>query len=326
MREDWEKFEADYLSPLAAKSFATKGRKTPEEPCPIRTEFQRDRDRILHCKAFRRLKHKTQVFIAPEGDHYRTRLTHTLEVAQIARTIARGLKLNEDLTEAIALGHDLGHTPFGHSGERAIQKILPDFRHNKHSLRVVDILEKEGKGLNLTWEVRDGIISHSGDTHFPHTLEGQIVRIADRIAYVNHDLDDAVRSGTIGIEDVPAHLREKLGLSQGERINYMVLDIIANSLDKENVAMTPEAYDLMMELRAFLFAKVYRNEEALIEEATVERMINKLYVYYLDHMDLLPISRAEGPAHLLVLDYIAGMSDSFALQKYNEISEIGDLF
>lgn len=320
MREDWEQVERDYLSPLAAKSYETKGRLRQEEPCPIRTEFQRDRDRILHCKAFRRLKHKTQVFIAPEGDHYRTRLTHTLEVAQIARTIARALRLNEDLTEAIALGHDLGHTPFGHSGERAIQKILPSFRHNKHSLRVVDVLEKDGQGLNLTWEVRDGIISHSGEEHLPHTLEGQIVRIADRIAYVNHDLDDAIRSGTLSAEDVPAHLREKMGLSQGERINYMVLDIIANSMGKEQVAMTPEAYDFMMELRSFLFTRVYRNEAALMEEATVERMIDRLYVYYLDHLGLLPHTAVQAQPYVMVLDYIAGMSDSFALQKYNEIA------
>lgn len=320
MREDWERVEREYLSPLAAKSYETKGRERQEAPCPIRTEYQRDRDRILHCKAFRRLKHKTQVFIAPEGDHYRTRLTHTLEVAQIARTVARALLLNEDLTEAIALGHDLGHTPFGHSGERAIQKILPTFRHNKHSLRVVDVLEKDGKGLNLTWEVRDGIISHSGEEHFPHTLEGQIVRIADRIAYVNHDLDDAIRSGTLGLTDVPVHLREKLGLSQGERINYMVLDIVANSMGKKQVAMTAEAYDLMMELRAFLFARVYRNEAALMEEATVERIIHRLYEYYLDHLELLPGSAVAAPPYVMVLDYIAGMSDSFALQKYDEIA------
>ncbi len=321
MREDWEQVEREYLSPLAAKSYATKGRARAEEPCPIRTEYQRDRDRILHCKAFRRLKHKTQVFIAPEGDHYRTRLTHTLEVAQIARTIARALRLNEDLTEAIALGHDLGHTPFGHSGERAIQKILPDFRHNKHSLRVVDVLEKEGRGLNLTWEVRDGILAHSGEEHFPHTLEGQIVRIADRIAYVNHDLDDAIRSGTLVTEDVPVHLREKLGATQGERINYMVLDIIGNSLDKSEVTMTPEAYGLMMELRTFLFERVYRNEMALIEESTVERMIHCLYEYYLDHIELLPANAVKAQPYVMVLDYIAGMSDSFALQKYDEIME-----
>lgn len=320
MREDWEQLERDYLSPQAAKSYASKGRERAEEPCPIRTEYQRDRDRILHCKAFRRLKHKTQVFIAPEGDHYRTRLTHTLEVAQIARTIARALRLNEDLTEAIALGHDLGHTPFGHSGERAIQKILPDFRHNKHSLRVVDVLEKDGKGLNLTWEVRDGILSHSGEEYLPQTLEGQIVRIADRIAYVNHDLDDAIRSGTLTTLDVPAPLREEMGLSQGERINYMVLDIIKNSQNQPEVKMTPHAYDLMMALRAFLFAQVYRNEAALIEETTVERMIHRLYEYYLDHLELLPQTAVSSPSYVMVLDYIAGMSDSFALQKYDEIA------
>lgn len=321
MREDWEQFEREYLSPWAAKSFASRGREIAEEPCSIRTAFQRDRDRILHCKAFRRLKHKTQVFIAPEGDHYRTRLTHTLEVAQISRTIARALRLNEDLTEAIALGHDLGHTPFGHSGERAVQKILPDFRHNKHSLRVVDCLEKEGKGLNLTWEVRDGILSHSGDVYFPHTLEGQIVRISDRIAYVNHDLDDALRSGVISEKDIPAALKESLGLSQGKRINKMVLDIIENSLDRSEVAMTPAMYQSMMDLRSFLFAKVYRNESALIEEATVEKIIYRLYVYYMDHLELLPSAYVEAPPHILVLDYIAGMTDSFALQKYDEIQK-----
>lgn len=320
VRNHWEQVEREYLSPLAAKSYETKGRALKEEPCPIRTEYQRDRDRILHCKAFRRLKHKTQVFIAPEGDHYRTRLTHTLEVAQIARTIARALRLNEDLTEAIALGHDLGHTPFGHSGERAIQKILPDFRHNKHSLRVVDVLEKDGQGLNLTWEVRDGIIGHSGKEHLPHTLEGQIVRIADRIAYVNHDLDDAIRSGTLVAEDVPPHLRQELGLTQGARINYMVADIIDGSMGKEEVAMTPEAYALMMELRAFLFDRVYRNEAAIREEAIVERMLHRLYEHYLDHPEQLPDTSVAAPLHVLVIDYIAGMSDSFALQKYDEIA------
>jgi dGTPase len=235
-REQWEQFESQFLSPYATLSKNTAGRSIPEEKCQIRTDFQRDRDRIIHCKAFRRLKHKTQVFIIPEGDHYRTRLTHTLEVAQISRTIARSLRLNEDLAEAIALGHDLGHTPFGHAGEDALNQVFTEgFKHNKQSLRVVEKLE-QGRGLNLTWEVRDGILNHTGSGN-PHTLEGQIVQIADRIAYINHDIDDALRGGIIRNEDIPKECLEILGYKHRERINSMVVDLIEHSFNQPYVAM-----------------------------------------------------------------------------------------
>lgn len=258
IRERLEQEEAQRLSPRAVCAKDTRGREKPIDPCPMRTDFQRDRDRIIHCKAFRRLKYKTQVFLAPEGDHYRTRLTHTLEVAQIARTLARCLQLNEDLTEAIALGHDLGHTPFGHIGEHALDRLMPEgFRHNEQSRRCVEALENDGNGLNLTWEVRDGILCHSGK-QFPATLEGQCVRRADRIAYLNHDLDDALRAGVLQPFELPADCLKVLGQTHGERINTMICDIVACSADKPKLTMSPLVQETMDGLREFMFARVYR--------------------------------------------------------------------
>ena len=263
MREAWE---ADYLSPYASLSRNTKGRDREEAPCDIRTVYQRDRDRILHCKSFRRLKHKTQVFLAPEGDHYRTRLTHTLEVAQIARTISRALQLNEDLTEAIALGHDLGHTPFGHSGERILDELCPyGFAHYKQSVRVVEVLEKNGNGLNLTWEVRNGIMNHRTSGN-PSTLEGQVVRFSDKIAYIHHDMDDAQRAGIITEDDIPVTMRTFLGYTTRERLNTFVHNIIENSMDKDSISMSPDVFEAMMELRALMFRNVYENPVAKKEE------------------------------------------------------------
>ncbi|MEG1500679.1 MAG: deoxyguanosinetriphosphate triphosphohydrolase, partial [Clostridiales bacterium] len=263
LREDWQKFEEQYLFPYAAKSISTKGRQRWEEECDIRTSYQRDRDRIIHSKSFRRLKHKTQVFIATKGDHYRTRLTHTLEVSQISRTIARALHLNEDLTEAIALGHDLGHTPFGHGGERCLQSLDKNFTHNKQSLRVVDVLERQGRGLNLTQEVRDGILYHSGDEGLPATLEGKVVRISDRIAYINHDIDDALLAGLLVEDDLPAPATAVLGSSHSKRIDTMVRDIIQSSYGKPLVAMTPLVAEAMNDLREYLFANVYKRPQAV---------------------------------------------------------------
>ncbi|MDI6632428.1 MAG: deoxyguanosinetriphosphate triphosphohydrolase, partial [Thermoanaerobacteraceae bacterium] len=259
-REYTEEMEDRLLSPFACRSRQTRGRREPETPCSVRTAFQRDRDRIIHSKSFRRLKHKTQVFIIPEGDHYRTRLTHTLEVSQIARTIARALRLNEDLTEAIALGHDLGHTPFGHTGEEALAAVYPGFRHNEQSLRVVDLLE-DGKGLNLTFEVRDGILTHTGEQK-PLTLEGKVVRIADRIAYINHDIDDAIRGGVLTLRDLPRDCLDVLGYHHRDRINTMVVDMIQASWEQPEIRMSPEVQGAMERLRAFLFERVYTGSEA----------------------------------------------------------------
>src|SRR6056297_2297364 len=264
IREETEAIEKEILSKNAVCAADSKGRRIEEKSCDIRTDFQRDRDRIIHSKAFRRLKHKTQVFLAPEGDHYRTRLTHTLEVSQISRTIARALKLNEDLTEAISLGHDLGHTPFGHNGEKTLKDITSfGFEHNIQSLRVVDLLEKhkERQGLNLTFEVRDGILNHRG-AGIPITLEGRIVKVADRIAYLNHDIDDAVRAGVIKNDDIPKEVIEILGKTHGERINNMVLDMIEKSLGKEYITMSPNAKNAMDNLRSFMFERIYLNAEA----------------------------------------------------------------
>jgi len=319
IRERLEQREKNILSPYAALSCNSRGRKFPEPKCAIRTEFQRDRDRILHSKAFRRLKHKTQVFIAPEGDHFRTRLTHTLEVAQIARTIARSLDLNEDLTEAIALGHDLGHTPFGHAGEETLNKIVPGgFKHNEQSLRVVDYLENEG-GLNLTAEVRNGILNHTGPED-PYTLEGQIVKIADRIAYINHDIDDALRGGVIKDEDLPRDLICILGKDHRTRINNMITDIIANSEGKKKITMSPSVKKATDELRKFLFENVYIGSIAKAEEEKAKRLVRELYFYYLENKEMLPDSirekMAEVPLERLVCDYIAGMTDRFAISQY----------
>lgn len=326
-REDIEKREYEILSPYATKAAETKGRQKPEEKCEIRTDFQRDRDRIIHSKAFRRLMHKTQVFIAPEGDHYRTRLTHTIEVAQIARTISRGLGLNEDLTEAIAMGHDLGHTPFGHSGEQVLSKIYSKgFRHNEQSLRVIDVLEFHGssRGMNLTAEVRDGILNHTGPVT-PFTPEGQVVKTSDRIAYINHDIDDAIRSGIITEEDLPAECVNILGHSHKKRIDTLVRDMITNSESSPVIALSPEKLDAMNKLRSFMFENVYHNAAAKSAEdmARIEAIITTLFRYYSDnpewilreYPDLAEISSMEE----LVKDQIAGMTDRYAETKYKEI-------
>lgn len=325
IRERMEKREHEILSPYAAFSDETAGRDAWEEPCDIRPAYQRDRDRILHCKAFRRLKGKTQVFLAPEGDHYRTRMTHTLEVAQNARTIAKALRLNEDLTEAIALGHDLGHTPFGHAGERALNRVCPGgFEHHLQSIRVVERLEKDGMGLNLTKEVRDGILNHQTAGH-PHTLEGRIVQLSDKIAYVNHDIDDAIRGHIIREEDIPYELTAILGHSPRERLNTLIHDIIIHSEGKSEIGMSEEVQTAMTELRSYMFRSVYTNPVAKGEEKKAEAMIEQLYYYYAGHLELLPdeyldmIRRDHEPEYQAVCDYVAGMTDRYAVQKYKEI-------
>lgn len=314
--------ERDF-SPYAAKSSCTKGRQLPTQPCALRTEYARDRDRIIHSKAFRRLKHKTQVFLSPEGDHYRTRLTHTLEVSQIARSIARGLRLNEDLTEAIALGHDLGHTPYGHAGERALSS-LTHFAHNEQSLRVVDVLENDGKGMNLTFEVRDGILNHTSKGN-PSTLEGRVVFWADRIAYINHDIDDAVRGGIISESDIPKEFIDGLGAKHGQRINCMILDIIHNSFLKPQVVPTKKIQTLMDGLREFLFNKVYKVSAAKTEEGKAIDMIKFLYRYYYDNFDqerILPkfIADLKESKEQRICDYISMFSDRYAVRKFKEIT------
>jgi dGTPase len=321
-RERTEELERKNLSPYAVLSSQSKGRRVPEEKCSVRTDFQRDRDRILHSKAFRRLKHKTQVFISPEGDHYRTRLTHTLEVAQIARTIARALRLNEDLTEAIALGHDLGHTPFGHTGEDVLNGLMKaGFRHEEQSLRVVDVLE-QGKGLNLTWEVRDGILNHTSRGS-PQTLEGQTVRISDWIAYINHDIDDALRAGILEPDDLPADIIQILGKTHADRIDTMIKDVIMESIDRPFVKMSQRVYEATAGLREFMFKKVYVGSSAKAQEKKAKIMLKLLFQYFMDHPDFLPpefnkIAEKEG-IERGVCDYIAGMTDSFALAKFKEL-------
>ncbi|HJP65128.1 MAG TPA: deoxyguanosinetriphosphate triphosphohydrolase [Actinomycetota bacterium] len=322
VREQTEDIERRVLSPRATLSAETKGRDRHEEPHPLRTDFQRDRDRILHSKAFRRLKHKTQVFISPEGDHYRVRLTHTLEVSQIARTVARGLRLNEDLTEAIALGHDLGHTPFGHLGEEALTPFLAKpFKHNEQSLRVVDHLENDGEGLNLTWEVRDGILNHPWATPMPATLEGQVARFADRIAYVNHDVDDAVRAGIITAEDVSHDAVAVLGATHPRRIDTLVTDLIEASEQSEDISLSPEVLNALTTLREFLFDRVYLRSEAHSEQEKAISMVRALFSYYLEHPEAIPaeIATAPGDAATHVADYIAGMTDRFALRTYEQL-------
>lgn len=327
LREELEKREFDILSEYAAKSAQSEGRAVYEEKCDIRTEFQRDRDRIVHSKSFRRLMHKTQVFLAPEGDHFRTRLTHTIEVSQIARTIARALNLNEDLTEAIALGHDLGHTPFGHNGEEILNKIHPGgFKHNVQSLRVADVIESTSsrRGMNLTAEVRDGIRNHTGE-QLPFTLEGQIVRVSDRIAYINHDIDDAIRSGVISSTDLPQAAIEVFGASHRERINNMVKDVIENS-DGQSMIRQSEIFKLKLdELRSYMFANVYKSSRVKREEDLnkVEVVISSLYEYFIDNIDKLPqdmkrIAEVDGKNEA-VKDYIAGMTDRYALAAYTEL-------
>ena len=323
MKERTMQKEEKFLSPFALKSKDTVGRLKQEEPCPMRTDFERDRDRIIHCKAFRRLKNKTQVFFSPEGDHYRTRLTHTLNVSQIARAIARSLDLNEDLTEAIALGHDLGHTPFGHSGERILNKLSPKgFEHNLQSGRVVDFLEKDGKGLNLTREVVDGIVNHKMSCN-PKTLEGKAVSLADRIAYINHDIDDAIKGGFLTKDDLPKSAIEILGDTSRQRINCMLRSIYEQSYGKNTVEMQKEVAMATKELRDFMFANVYSDKTLLNEERRADRMLTALYEYYMKSPESLPefyLKRLnDQDIDTVLCDYISGMSDIYAVKTFNEI-------
>ncbi len=324
IREELELREREYLSPFAALSENSRGRDREEPQCDIRPVYQRDRDRILHSKSFRRLKDKTQVFLSPKGDHYRTRLTHVLEVSQIARTIAKALRLNEDLTEAIALGHDLGHTPFGHAGERMLNEIVEGgFAHNEQSVRIVEKLEKDGQGLNLTWEVRDGILNHK-TAGSPSTLEGGIVRLSDKIAYVNHDIDDAIRAHVMLEEDIPARLRETLGYTTRERLNTLIHDIIMTSQYQNAIHMSDEVQAAMDELRQYMFDHVYTNPVAKGEENRAKELLERLFEYYMDHVDELSDTQItmfeQGePRDRVVCDYIAGMTDQFAVAKFNEI-------
>ena len=323
IREQTEAIERQTLSRYATLSENSRGRRVPLEPDPIRPCFQRDRDRILHCKAFRRLKQKTQVFLSPEGDHYRTRLTHTLEVSRIAGTITRALGLNEDLAEAIAMGHDLGHTPFGHAGEAALSQCWgKPFRHNEQSLRVVDYLERDGQGLNLTHEVRDGILCHTGE-NWAKTLEGQIVRRSDQIAYVNHDIDDAIRAGILTNEDIPKSISDVLGHTHSARINALVTDVIRTSREAGAICLTPQVEKALKDLRAFMFERVYRNPVAKGQESKAKAMLAQLFEYYITHPealpeDFLPQLTFDGMERT-VCDYIAGMTDNYAVDKYTEI-------
>lgn len=325
IRQRLELREHQILSPYAAFADQSLGRDNYEEPCDIRTIYQVDRDRILHCKAFRRLKHKTQVFLAPEGDHYRTRLTHTLEVAQIARTIAKALYLNEDLTEAIALGHDLGHTPFGHAGERALNKVCTvGFQHHLQSIRVVEVLEKHGKGLNLTKEVRDGITNHQTAGN-PTTLEGKIVRLCDKIAYINHDIDDAIRGQIISEEEIPSEFTDILGHGLGERLDTLTHDIIQNSDNQNDIIMSPEIETAMRNLRGYMFESVYTNKKAKAQEEQAERLVELLFEYYEKHLDFLPeeyrirMEQQKELPYRVVCDYVAGMTDNYAVAKFKQL-------
>ncbi len=308
--------EDDQLSALAVRSYETRGRAIPEEECRLRTPFQRDRDRIVHSKAFRRLKHKTQVFVAPRGDHFRTRLTHTLEAAGIARVVARALRLNEDLTEAIALGHDLGHPPFGHTGEEALDQILAErfgrgFRHNEHSLRIVEVLEKEGRGLNLTREVRDGILNHTGPRE-PETLEGRIVRIVDRVAYINHDIDDAIRAGLLAPDELPAEELALLGDTGAKRIDTLVHDLVETSVGSDDIVQSAEIGQAMLGLRAFMFEHVYLGGAGDEERRRATETVRSIFGHFADHPEELPPDRP-GDLPERVTDYVAGMTDRFAL-------------
>ncbi len=322
-RERTEQWEKTFMLPGAAFSKDSRGRVLPEEECDLRTCYQRDRDRILHSKSFRRLKHKTQVFLSPEGDHYRTRLTHTLEVSQIARTISRCMGWNEDLTEAIAMGHDLGHTPFGHAGERALDAICPfGFRHYEQSVRVVELLEKDGKGLNLTFEVRDGILRHTAGTEAV-TMEGQVVRVADRVAYINHDIDDAERAGVLCHDAIPREIRAVLGGHKSARIDTLIRSIVSRS-GPGVIAMEPAVAEAFDRLHAFMFETVYRNPVAKSEETKVPGLVERLYSHYRSNIGLLPeelrrIAAQEGEDRA-VCDYIAGMSDRFAIQVFESLA------
>ena len=325
IREELEKLEHQHLNPLAAFADESKGRLRPEEhrDTDVRTCYQRDVDRIVHSKAFRRLMHKTQVFLSPEGDHYRTRMTHTLEVTRISKTIALGLGLNVDLAEAIAMGHDLGHTPFGHAGEVALTECIGrPFRHNEQSLRVVDELENSGRGLNLTYEVRMGILGHTG-SNIPETLEGQIVRRADRIAYVNHDIDDAIRAGILSASDIPREISVVLGETHGQRIDTLVWDMIQTSREAEAIYLSPKVEQALDELRTFMFENVYRNPVAKGEESKAKVMLKKMFEYYVGHPEALPEDfhpqMSFDGMERTVCDYIAGMTDHYAVDKYTEI-------
>lgn len=326
IREELEQQEHKRLAAWASFSDESKGRQFPEEPCDMRPVYQRDRDRILHSKAFRRLKQKTQVFLSPEGDHYRTRMTHTLEVSQIARTIARTLKLNEDLTEAIAYGHDLGHTPFGHAGERTLNRICSEgFAHNKQSLRIVEVLEKKGQGLNLTYEVRDGILNHMTST-MPATLEGKIVRLSDKIAYINHDIDDAIRGRILQEADIPSEYTDILGNTTKSRLNTMIHDIVENSRGKADIIVSDEVLGAMQGIRGYMFEHVYVGSAAKKEEQKAEKMLQELFYYYMENHEVLPgeyctmIQNGESP-EIVVCDYIAGMTDTYAIATFRNLFE-----
>ncbi len=321
-RERTEQLEREVLSPRAVLAAETKGRDRDEPLDRIRTVFQRDRDRILHAKAFRRLRHKTQVFLAPQGDHYRVRLTHTLDVAQIARTCARALRLNEDLTEAIALGHDLGHTPFGHLGEQALTPFLGrPFRPNEQSLRIVEHLENDGAGLNLTWEVRDGIVHHPWSTPMPATLEAQLVRFADRIAYINHDIDDAVRAGVLEERELPADAVRTLGASHSDRIDTLVSDLVERSDDRDEIALSPPVFGALDTLRDFMFSEVYLRESARDDHDRATKLIRDLFAYFLEHPDEMPreYHGSPGDPATHVADFISGMTDRYAIRTYERL-------
>lgn len=321
VREKTLEIEEKTLSPYGMLCKNTKGRKRPEDECPIRTAYQRDRDRIIHCNAFLRLKQKTQVFLSPVGDHYRTRLTHTFEVSQIARTIARGLRLNEDLTEAISLGHDLGHTPFGHAGERALNEIFPGgFKHYRQSLRVVDVIEKNGKGLNLTYEVRNGIVCHTTGTE-ASTLEGRVVKLADKIAYINHDIEDAIRAGVMKETDIPEEISKVLGSSKSDRINTLVISVIENS--GRDITFDMDTEIAFENLHSFMFANVYTNPVCKSEESKAMDMIKRLYEYFTKNPETLPgeyaVIRDRDGAERAACDYIAGMTDHYAVKTYTNL-------
>jgi dGTPase len=321
-RERTEEIERQTLSPHASLASTSKGREREEPQDDLRTCYQRDRDRILHTKSFRRLKHKTQVFLAPEGDHYRVRLTHTLEVSQIARTAARALRLNEDLTEAIALGHDLGHTPFGHLGEQALTPFLDrPFRHNEQSLRIVDHLENDGRGLNLSWEVRDGIVNHSWSMPQPATSEAQVVRFADRIAYVNHDVDDAVRAGVLEEGELPAEALDVLGRTHADRIRTLVTDLVEGSAGGPEVRLSDEVFDALDVMRDFMFDRVYLRDEAREQQEKAIGLVRTLFSHYLEHPEDVPeeYHRAPGELPTHIADYIAGMTDRYALRTYERL-------
>lgn len=324
IREQMEAREQQILSPFASLSMDSKGRDRQEEECDIRTVYQRDRDRIVHCKSFRRMKDKTQVFLSPQGDHYRNRLTHTLEVSQTARTIAKALSLNEDLVEAIALGHDLGHTPFGHAGERALDRVCPlGFAHFKQSVRVVEKLEKNGRGLNLTWEVRDGILNHRTSGN-PSTLEGQVVRYCDKISYIHHDMDDAQRAGLITEDDIPITLRILLGYTTRERLNTFVHDIVKNSRGKDKISMSPEIEEGLRDMRSLMFQDVYLNPAAKTEEKKAEHVVEELYAYYSRYPEKMSeeyrnLLLKDEPKERVICDYISGMTDQYSLEKFREL-------